>query len=1119
MKKNRLLFFLNIMAAGMMAAMFCSCQDDGLGFSAEDLRDGETVVSLEAAFSPFSEGNLTRASQTPPGRGFNELTDLVVLVYDEEGNLLDGEDGMHEIKFNPEDVKNEDRVNGDASNGTTAEPDTKSLKNISLRLPFGCYYIVGVANLGNTVNGTTTTTLSRLKGEFADECKTLDGLRKIKVQWSGDNYRNNREMLGYFTDPEASAPKATSSFPTVSINRPGIKLRAWLRRCASKITIDFDGRGLREGIYIYIKDARIYDIPNECTLGFGEEGVESSKVIYNNTVTDEKSLTNREVSGHWIDYRIKQSADLATDKDYSGWPCITKGTPYIMDGEEKKDFHTQDAPALYFYENMQGEGENRTPVPDMSSSGVANDNKKDGKPYGTYIEVTAHYHSDADGNIADYDIKYRFMIGKNVTTNFDAERNYHYKLTLKFRGNANEYHWHIDYDEVEGFDFPNPWYISYLYDHETDFPFKYTPPKGYELIGLKADIVTNPWFPTQVAEEKLNDTSVDITPITPIGDQGHAGDNPYEHSANKDNGNGFLSFRSINNNGVITDMDAKGDTWNKLGSYNELALATINSDYYLGKGNAKNKINLSTRVFMENGSIIDDSNNDRENFSYMQDGENYSFKIPLFTRAKIMVKQTGYTGNNPFVGYQRIGRIKLTATIRNKDTKKEETRYDQVNVVQVRRVVNPKGVYRSEGNNQPFHVVLMHLTSDASDGVFKPIISRGPWAAQIIGDKNFITLDGKQQVSGSTNTNIDFQIKFNRLGKGNKNAVIRITYHNHSCVHLIFVRRGYAPQAISPTARQTVGSAEGDATSAVWSAFNMISEDVEANDPRDEGSLFKFGNYTDPIDASNNAYKIGGNEVYYELGMEDFTPPGKLEIAGGTSKNWSDIKPNKDGFSTSTKKIKNAATINDFEQLYRTNNVKFGYGVLYADGATETQTTVDMAYGWKRGGNNAKGMRGLFIYYWDGKLENGDSFNGRNMFFPIGRSGYGHRKNAKEDYDQNTAYGQNNNGKGILRYSCSRCMPTNLYKWNWNHSGEVNTYKNFTQIAPLFVYLYRRPGAIYYARNIVEDKKYLPWNGVMNDTEGDGYGLDINYFTFDVNAISGSNVDSGNDACFVRCVE
>ena len=78
------------MAAGMMAAMFCSCQDDGLGFSAEDLRDGETVVSLEAAFSPFSEGNLTRASRTPPGRGFNELTDLVVTVYDEEGISLMG---------------------------------------------------------------------------------------------------------------------------------------------------------------------------------------------------------------------------------------------------------------------------------------------------------------------------------------------------------------------------------------------------------------------------------------------------------------------------------------------------------------------------------------------------------------------------------------------------------------------------------------------------------------------------------------------------------------------------------------------------------------------------------------------------------------------------------------------------------------------------------------------------------------------------------------------------------------------------------------------------------------------------------------------------------------------
>lgn len=58
---------------------------------------------------------------------------------------------------------------------------------------------------------------------------------------------------------------------------------------------------------------------------------------------------------------------------------------------------------------------------------------KDGKPYGTYIEVKAYYVSNHEDRVGSGDITYRFMLGKNVTTDYNAERNYHYKLTLKFK--------------------------------------------------------------------------------------------------------------------------------------------------------------------------------------------------------------------------------------------------------------------------------------------------------------------------------------------------------------------------------------------------------------------------------------------------------------------------------------------------------------------------------------------------------------------------------------------------------------------------------------------------------------------------------------------------------------
>ena len=204
------------------------------------------------------------------------------------------------------------------------------------------------------------------------------------------------------------------------------------------------------------------------------------------------------------------------------------------------------------------------------------------------------------------------------------------------------------------------------------------------------------------------------------------------------------------------------------------------------------------------------------------------------------------------------------------------------------------------------------------------------------------------------------------------------------------------------------------------------------------------------------------------------------------------------------------ATARDFEQLYLTPHIQFGYGVLYADGATETQMSVNDAYGWYRRDidgevpDNRKGMRGMFAYYWNVNDPN-NAYTAKNVFFPIGRSGYGHRKNTRS-----TA--SNNEKAGTLRYSCGRSSYADV----------------FEKTAPLFCSLYRRPGAIYWARNA--ERIYKSWDDSTTDVDKDipnpdnrpgarMFGLDINYFTFDVNAIQGSNMDNGADACFIRCVE
>lgn len=53
----------------------------------------------------------------------------------------------------------------------------------------------------------------------------------------------------------------------LTINKKKMELHSWIRRAASKVTIAYDGSGLEDGVFIYLKSVTIKDIPQKCYLG------------------------------------------------------------------------------------------------------------------------------------------------------------------------------------------------------------------------------------------------------------------------------------------------------------------------------------------------------------------------------------------------------------------------------------------------------------------------------------------------------------------------------------------------------------------------------------------------------------------------------------------------------------------------------------------------------------------------------------------------------------------------------------------------------------------------------------------------------------------------------------
>lgn len=1102
-------FLLFIMAVS-------GCTDDRL-WNDQIIGEGESDITATLsfrAFEPALQGS--RAA----GDILDGLTRVTILAYSAESQEL-----IASKVYSGTDLKTETNTQ-EPSDGVGVSKPVSTLKASlgDLKLPYGKYYIYAVGN-------------AEIDTE-SEEVKTVAGLKEIRFPWNGEKIEANNQMFGWFAEQQANLIKFNGTrgdsdnpaenwndrfnAPVVIINKKTTTLNAWLVRLASKVTVAFDGSNLKPNVKIFIKSVEIKDIPDGCYLG------------KTNSVSSDAEFSETEQISYKYDRTKFPDGPSLSDYEITTYPnFISDGHPHLDVNEGDPDTHDHEAEAFFFFENNQGLGKDKRQDHDADGVMDAPDGNekgkygwKDEKPYGTYIEVKAYYISNNEENQSQGEIIYRFMLGKNTTDNYEALRNYHYKLTLMFNGWANEPDWHIVYEE-EKYDImaPNPHYISYLYNRKMMLPVEIT--TGQQTIKkIEAKIISNGWAPINAEEYAMTAPTGD-GPGNQPGPAQYGEYFLYLGAADKPEDfqwNGFLSVRNV---GTLTNVMGTIQP----GGYVQ---ATIRANEAHWKSHHLEDTTyldltptpeMTIREAQDEGKLhvlidTDDNNN-----------HVYKINMPLWTRAKNLISQTGYTGNNPYHAYRRKAKVKLTVTLSDGstlttglDAATGTNDGEDIVIQQVERIVNPTGIYRSGvTHSQPFHVVLQTQKEEESTE-FIPLLSDGPWRAYVFRDtkrdinhpsdeawddsQGTIRLEGAagttegtitindnfnhtrtyQTIEGKTGSKIDFTVVFNQTSTDNNHAIIRVEYMNYSCFHLIFVRQGYGPDNLI----------EGGPK---WLAANQVTADKAGESPLDEGSLFKFGNSAEPIASSNN---VNSKPEWVKIKPNDFegNEAGDLTIAGDEStKKWGEIA----SYPTNGNNRKNftemkVATQADWLTLYSdgkdaTKYMEQGFGVCYGDESTECATTIAEAYGYME--NNKKGgMRGCFAYNYA---------TGKNIFFPIGNSGYGHRKNS--------VTGPNGALAGLLRYNCNP-------RWGYfnaeNKNSDRPTYPEGVYGAPLFLDVFRRPGAIYWYKEL---GKYYPENGETGAVYDPRIGWDINYYTLDFTEIKTGDLEYGADAVFVRCVE
>ena len=1114
--------FIYVMTV-IFSLMICSCTDDFTYYNG-DIPEGEGDLTATVTFTPTVATNL-HATRTP-GNVIHAIESLCVLVYTPDGELVqkytkDDPDPKYKLE-GYDDTKDYNVSAGDHLDGDEAHTDetTTAQATFSLPgLPYGRYKIYTVANMGNLDN-------------YKDDIQTEEGLRNINLKWNENDIAANNQMFGYFTREDAK----NADVSVLTFTPTNSKFHAWLNRVVSKVTIAFDASGLNQDVTIYIKNVTIRDIPSECLLG--NTNTPTSAQLLNSLGShyekpDYTKPSEVKVKNTRFEYN---SQGIITEEGISTGKAKTDG--YKLENSLRQPVpegaHATNAASLFFFENNQGdfgdlkdakekEKYNKqqkpstaesdgvgTPIRDKEEDADGNitNDFKDRVPNGTYIEVEAYYISANPGKIGEGSIKYRFMLGKNVTYDYNAQRNYHFKLTLGFNGWANQPDWHIDYEQPEpGIEVQPEFRVSYLYGQKSELPIRILEGSDYTIESIEVNIVENNWAPYDPKTRGVPPTETDITPNPTYAFKWNRA--AYESAPYMRNGKqvpyyGFLALHfpaESKKSEVVTD---------DYGLQSNIALERYYEDKKEGK-----------RIFTE--FSVNDEEHPQHSQPNTSTDDNYTVNpvlddqgkqvehqktlmVPVWTRAKTLIRGSGFSGNNPYEGYERKAKLEIKATFKRNDGGEPHIAVEEVDVYQVKRLVNPKGVWRAANRNEAFHVTLLEAASGNDMADFRPFTSEGEWTAFIESNDNagfYLTQNsetvGYQDetgvIHGYTGSEIHFDINFDKVTVSATEpecAIVKVLYHGNQCLHKILVRKGYD---------QPVEMGEN-----TWSSFSLYQAtprgrldentgesisgeyDVElTRNPLMLGSMFRRGRLSKGIFVVNNIKDEGGVGPFEAPGTSYQFLVGRKNGDGWLRNTWTQIgyrddrnQPNNTlGTFYEGDYTYRVPTYDDFKKL--TDAAEFGYGVVYGSSATVPARTAEDAYGlidpYNEGlFDDPRGMRGVIAYTKD---------TGNQIFFPMGKYGTGRRNNFIFDGNQ----------AGELRYGdvdylLASSLGTNLYR-------------------PIPYNLMVQSGNIYWI------DQYTAADANHPELPNPCLGWDMNYFNFDFNPYTANNY---RDACPIKFI-
>lgn len=305
--KSKAIYYLLL---GGMLFGFGSCMRDDLDAEAEPIGKGESRVSFAVTFQALSNLSLGK-TRSLKGDQIAEIEDIFIAWYNEDGSLAgSGYRTREQMKIsNPE------------REGNPTEQTTQRAE-FTYNIPYGRYRIYAVANMGDLAANT----------RYAEKIALEEDFRRIAPAWETDPEltRNNDQMSGYFTANKPESGAVRGEAPLLTINSAKPTIHAWLRRLASKVTISFDTKNLYDNVYIYIKSARIHNIPRSCTLL---------------DANDEQRIKDPD-NDVWF---AGDTIEYGQGTDFNQWPRQTKGSnPLGGTAQSKEQLHANDARSLFF---------------------------------------------------------------------------------------------------------------------------------------------------------------------------------------------------------------------------------------------------------------------------------------------------------------------------------------------------------------------------------------------------------------------------------------------------------------------------------------------------------------------------------------------------------------------------------------------------------------------------------------------------------------------------------------------------------------------------------------------------------------------------------------------------